>query len=217
MNAVGDKFATRAGLVGVSPHGVGAALVLGALLLLYPLNMTPEIGDSFKYLLLPLLVLGGAVSAQWLGLRLYARSWRENVGVPLAASFVVGAAIMRFDATSLAATDFSSLLYYAPKAAAEELIYRLGATSCIALILSVATRQRASRAVYVLIAAIVAQSLNIVLNVHLAHQHLGYAAVRYLLPGVVWGWLYLRYGFLASVVGHVGTHLWLIPVLTYVR
>jgi hypothetical protein len=217
MDAIKHEFAKRAWLVGVLPPGLFAGLLLSALLLIYPLNMFPEMPGGSKYLILPLIIIAGAMSAVRLGLRFAAGSWRENVWIPLLASFAMGAAILRYDPMSLAATDYTSLLYYPPKAAAEELIYRLGVTSCIAFMLSGSSWKRTSLAVSVMLAATLAQTINIVLNVPLPAQNLDYTVIRYLLPGVLWGWLYLRYGFLSAVIGHVGTHIWLDPVLAYVR
>lgn len=170
---------------------------------------------AFKYLGLPLLAVAGAVCANLLGLRLIASSWRENVAMPLFASFVVGLAILAWDPTSLAVPDYSTLLYYPPKATAEELIYRLGGTSCIALALTALTGKRLSLAVRVLVAAVLSQSINIVLNAPEPTHHMVYTIVRYALPGVIWGWLYLRYGFFAAIVGHAGTHIWLDPAIVY--
>ena len=217
MDATRYRFAKRARRIGVLPAGLFAGLLLSALLLIYPLDLFPEMPGGSKYLISPLLTTAGAMSADRLGLRCAAGSWRENVWIPLLASFVIGAAILRYDPRSLAATDYTSLFYYPPKAAAEELIYRLGVTSCIAFMLSVFSRKRTSLAVSVMLAATLAQTINIVLNVPLPAQNLDYTAIRYLLPGVVWGWLYLRYGFLAAVIGHVGTHIWLDPILAYVQ
>ena len=40
-----------------------------------------------------------------------------------------------------------------------------------------------------------------------------YDALRYVGPGVLWGWLFWRHGFVAALVGHAGTHLALDPAL----
>jgi hypothetical protein len=40
-----------------------------------------------------------------------------------------------------------------------------------------------------------------------------YDSLRYVGPGVLWGWLFWRHGFAAALLGHTGTHPILDPAL----
>jgi hypothetical protein len=42
---------------------------------------------------------------------------------------------------------------------------------------------------------------------------LSYCALRYVAPGVLWGWLLWRHGFVAALLGHTLTHPMLDPLL----
>lgn len=70
----------------------------------------------------------------------------------------------------------------------------------------------------VLVLAALAQVVNIYLNVALFDHDpitaatLAYWAVRYIVPGVAWGWLYWRDGFVTAEVASVGVHVFLQPV-----
>lgn len=70
----------------------------------------------------------------------------------------------------------------------------------------------------VLLAGLLMQLANIALNVWLPASHgptlaeLGYGMLRYVAPGVVWAWLYWRYGFVTTEIASVGGHLFLQPV-----
>lgn len=56
-----------------------------------------------------------------------------------------------------------------------------------------------------------AQAVNVAVNVlsrtATGPVDLGYDALRFYAPGLVWSWLYVRRGFLAAVVGHMGAQL----------
>jgi hypothetical protein len=40
-----------------------------------------------------------------------------------------------------------------------------------------------------------------------------YDVLRYISPGILWGWLFWRHGFIAALLGHTGTHPILDPAL----
>jgi hypothetical protein len=66
-----------------------------------------------------------------------------------------------------------------------------------------------------------AQVVNIAVNVvpqaagPITPLVLAYDGLRYLFPGVVWGYLYWRHGFVAAEIASVGTHPFLQPQLGY--
>jgi hypothetical protein len=68
-------------------------------------------------------------------------------------------------------------------------------------------------------AIVATQTLNIGVNVvalspdPLSFAALFYDALRYVAPGVLWGWLYWRFGFLTAEVASVGCHIFLQPAL----
>jgi len=66
-----------------------------------------------------------------------------------------------------------------------------------------------------------AQIVNIAVNVApqaagpITPLALAYDGLRYLFPGVVWGYLYWRHGFVAAEIASVGAHPFLQPPLGY--
>jgi hypothetical protein len=70
----------------------------------------------------------------------------------------------------------------------------------------------------VLVLAALAQVVNIYVNVaRIDHDPitpavLAYWLIRYIAPGVAWGWLYWRDGFVTAEVASVGAHVFLQPV-----
>jgi hypothetical protein len=42
-----------------------------------------------------------------------------------------------------------------------------------------------------------------------------YVVVRFILAGILWGYLYWRHGFATSEIAHVSTHIFLQPLLGY--
>ncbi|MDB5482697.1 MAG: hypothetical protein JWO83_3750 [Caulobacteraceae bacterium] len=63
-----------------------------------------------------------------------------------------------------------------------------------------------------------AQIINIWINVSalapLTPLHLAHDALRYVVPGVVWSWLYWRYGFQSNEIACTSVHLFLQPLVT---
>lgn len=63
---------------------------------------------------------------------------------------------------------------------------------------------------------VLAQCVNIAMNVAVLEPVtaplLFYDAIRYVAPGVLWAWLYLRFGFVSAEVASVGCHLFLQPM-----
>lgn len=111
------------------------------------------------------------------------------------------------------------LLYFMPRAFNENILYRLFLMSALAWLFGLVwRRENGEPAQAALWAAIVlSQVINIAINVGFADPHgvtgvtLFYDAVRYVAPGVVWGYLYWRHGLATAEIAAVGTHLFLQP------
>jgi hypothetical protein len=109
------------------------------------------------------------------------------------------------------------LTYYPVRAYTENIVYRLFAMPLLVLAFGAFGRKAdGSPADGAFWAAIVmAQVINIVWNgvqfESVTLFALGYDAIRYVLPGCLWGYLFWRYGFVTAEIGHVATHFFLQP------
>ena len=71
----------------------------------------------------------------------------------------------------------------------------------------------------ILAVMVATQALNIGMNVTaflpgpISPLVLTYEALRYVVPGVIWAWLFWRFGFLTAEIASVGCHLFLQPAL----
>jgi hypothetical protein len=108
----------------------------------------------------------------------------------------------------------AATMIYMTKAARDELarLFVLGA------MLGAATWLRRGRTVGLpaaLILAVVAQALILAPQLAMPADLTGltYCALRYVAPGVLWGWLLWRHGFVAALLGHTLTHPMLDPLL----
>lgn len=113
------------------------------------------------------------------------------------------------------------LPYFMARAFNENVIYRL---VVFAALVAAARGLRGGRAVPwpgILAAATVAQLVNIGANVMwlLPEQWslagLGYDLIRYVVPGVLWAWLYRQHGFATAEVASVGCHIFLQPAMVW--
>ncbi|WP_068090999.1 hypothetical protein [Novosphingobium rosa] len=111
------------------------------------------------------------------------------------------------------------LAVYMARAFNESVIYRLFLFGgLIALLRS----SRPLSPAMVLALALLAQMVNIALNVALIEPGpvsgamLLYWSLRYVLPGVVWGWLYWRHGFVTTEIASTGVHVFLQPAVGWV-
>src|ERR1051326_3771304 len=113
------------------------------------------------------------------------------------------------------------LLYFMLRAFNENLIYRLCVFSGLYYLISRIAGVSPQRVHPVLIwcAIVAAQVLNIAINVAalspdpLSFGTLLYDFLRYVVPGVMWAWLYWRFGFVTAEVASVGCHVVLQPAL----
>src|SRR5579862_4369764 len=166
--------------------------------------------------LISVLALIGAGCADGVGLRLEAHGARRPVLVGIAAAVAVAAYIVAIDGVLFRAALPASyvgffetmglrdrLVYFMLRAFNENVIYRLFAFSTLFWLISrlkgVPAGELSRVAVWCAIVA--AQVLNIGMNVAamspdpFTFATAFYDAIRYVAPGVLWGWLYWRLGF----------------------
>ncbi|MBV8799859.1 MAG: hypothetical protein JOY77_14025 [Alphaproteobacteria bacterium] len=111
------------------------------------------------------------------------------------------------------------LAYYFLRAFQENVIYRMFVFSALTLAVSKLSGRSASEisTAGILSIALTAQILNIAINVvalePAASFSLTYDSVRFVVPGMFWGWLYWRHGFVTTELGHVACHAFLQPAL----
>jgi hypothetical protein len=115
----------------------------------------------------------------------------------------------------------SRLTYYMMRAFNENIFYRLFAVSTLAYFLFKLTKHRT---VAIVSAVVLAQVINVEVNREsaLAAGQAGapallmlYYLMRGVVPGVLWGLLFWRFGFLSAEVASVGCHLFLQPMLGF--
>jgi hypothetical protein len=184
--------------------------------------------------LIAILALIGAGCADRVGLRLEAHGARRPVLIGIAAAVAVAAYIVVLDGVLFRAALPANyvqffetmglrdrLVYFMLRAFNENVIYRLFVFSALFYLISLVRGVKANDLSPVLIwcAMVATQMLNIGINVTalspdpLSFATLFYDALRYVAPGVLWAWLYLRFGFVTAEVASVGCHIFLQPAL----
>lgn len=113
------------------------------------------------------------------------------------------------------------LSYFMLRAFNENVMYRLFAFSALTWLASRACGVKIVPVGLLVAIMIAAQMLNIGMNVvAAAHEPLtaavlGYDALRYIVPGVTWAWLFWRFGFVTAEIASVCCHLFLQPGFSY--
>jgi hypothetical protein len=108
------------------------------------------------------------------------------------------------------------MLYYMLRAFNENVLYRLFAFSTLGYVLAQMSKRRA---ISFVISMVVVQVVNVGINIvptasdPVTPLFLIYFAFRGVVPGVVWGALFWRFGFVAAEIGSVGCHVFLQPML----
>ena len=181
---------------------------------------------------LPALGLAGLFFASRVGLTVPTFGLRHPWRTPLAVAFLVAAGVAAIDgfifrpvlppdyvAAFRNSDDAERLLYFMLRAFNEQIIYRLFLMSFLVWCLGLMWRGdggRPANGAY-WAAMLIAQVANIAINMPLptTPTMICYEFVRYICPGIVWGYLYWRHGFMTAEVAHVGTHPFLQPALGY--
>jgi hypothetical protein len=105
------------------------------------------------------------------------------------------------------------LIYFMLRAFNENVIYRLFVFGGLFYL----TGRHGKRPSIAIAAMVAAQSINIGINVvyalgdSISFSALAYDSVRYVAPGVLWAWLFWRFGFVVAEVASVGSHVFLQP------
>ncbi len=114
------------------------------------------------------------------------------------------------------------LIYFLTRAFNEEIFYRLILMSVIAgglRLVRGCQRDALPDAIFwiaIAAAQIIAIALNLLPSLPPAAQtptFALYAALRFIFPGILWGYLYWRHGFVTAEIAHVSTHIFLQPLL----
>jgi hypothetical protein len=189
-----------------------------------------------RALALPVIGVIGFVAARRVGLGFGAKNLKHPVAVPVLVAAVVAVAVATVDGflcRSLLSSSYvqifsavglgGRLLYFMSRAFNENLIYRWCVMSTLIWMIGVlwhdADDRPTSGAHWVGI--VLAQVINIWINVvatssgPITSGVLLYDGVRYIVPGVIWGYLYWRHGFVAAEIASVGTHPLLQPALGF--
>jgi hypothetical protein len=217
------------------------ALGIGSLIAaLAPFDLAFDVltnGSAFaRASAMPVIGLVGCVAARRVGLNFGVKDLARPIGLPLLIAAVVAAGVAIVDGflfRGFLSTDYvqifstvglvGRLLYFMPRAYNENLIYRWCVMSTLIWIIGSLwhdAHHRPADGAYWL-GIVLAQVINISINV-VASSHepvtpglLFYDGVRYIVPGVIWGYLYWRHGFVAAEIASVGTHPLLQPALGF--
>ena len=102
------------------------------------------------------------------------------------------------------------LMAFSFKALHDEIFIRLGLVTFIMFSAAAVSR----KSVFLLSPAVGATAIILAQAINLWSLGVSpYIFLRFFLPGVVWGYLYLRHGIFASIAGHCGCYLLLLPTL----
>jgi hypothetical protein len=176
----------------------------------------------------------GAFCANRVGLRLEGHGARRPMLIGVAAAVAVAVYVAAIDGAVFRTTLSVSYLqlfettslrdrfvYFMLRAFNENLIYRLFVFSTLFYLISLVTGVNPKNLHPGLVwsAMVATQMLNIGVNVTalspdpLSFATLVYDGLRYVAPGVLWAWLYWRFGFVTAEMASVGCHLFLQPAL----
>jgi hypothetical protein len=187
-----------------------------------------------RVLLIAVLAATGAFCAARVGLRLDGHGAGRPLLIGVASALSVAIYVIALDGLFFRSTLPSSyvglfetttlrdrLVYFMLRAFNENLIYRLFVFSTLMYLMSLGPGAKAHHVHPALVwtAMVATQMLNIGVNVialspdPLSSMALSYDALRYVVPGVLWAWLYWRFGFVTAEVASVGCHVFLQPAL----
>ncbi len=217
-------------------HAVAIAGVAAALAATVPLDrmfaLLPGPAPARGAWMLALALLGLFFAGR-AGLRTAPHDLKRPVATAIAIAFALAVGLVVVDSTAprsillpgyidgLRATPaLVRLEYYAVRAFSEDVVYRLFLMSLLAFAGASLLRSdqgRIPEGIYW--AAIVATpiadvGLNCWLYTPMTPAIWIYTLFRLVLPGVLWGYLYWRHGFLTATAAHLTTHLFYQPLMT---
>jgi len=165
------------------------------------------------------------------GLRLWPKDWRAAVIFTAGCTVSVAALVVLTDwafrpILSPGYLDFFGgpdlprrIGAYMARAVGEEAVFRLLLMSALVAAGNLFWgRNGASKPALFIAAIALAQAANVLpkLAEPSSAAEVAYDVLRFYVPGLVWGWLYWRHGFLAAVIAHPACHLILQPALLLV-
>lgn len=187
-----------------------------------------------RALLMALLAVVGGMAAKACGLRLEGHGAKHPILIGLGAAMAVAAYVLVLDVAlfrPMLSADYAAYLHaplgerltgYMLRAFNENVLYRLFLFPVIALVAQRLLRRDHTSPRLLIIAMVAAQVINIAANAVLPSPEpitlarLGYDAIRYVAPGVLWAMLFRRYGFATAEVASVGCHVFLQPAFSLV-
>jgi hypothetical protein len=165
------------------------------------------------------------------GLRFWPKDWRAAVIVTVACMVSVAALVVFTDWAfrPILSPGYVAvfggpnlprrILAYMAGAVGEETVFRLLLMSGLVAVGNLLWRgDGASRPALFVAAIAIAQAANVLpkLTEPSSPAEVVYDVLRFYVPGLVWGWLYWRHGFLAALTAHPACHLILQPALLLV-
>ena len=184
--------------------------------------------------LMAALAIVGGFAAKACGLRLEGHGAKYPLLVGLGAAIAVAAYVFVLDVAlfrPMLSTDYVAYLHaplgermagYMLRAFNENVLYRLFLFPVLALAFQRILRRDAVSPRLLIAAMVASQVINIAANAVLPSPDpitlgaLGYDAIRYVAPGVLWALLFRRHGFATAEVASVGCHLFLQPAFSLV-
>lgn len=181
-----------------------------------------------RAVVIALVAVAGGLASRAAGLRLGGQGRGAPLGIGLAAAALVAGWVLLLDCflfraslgegvvAFLRAPLHVRLFYFMLRAFNENVIYRLFGFGAAVWLLGRWRGRRPGMAAMLAVAAAV-QAVNIGGNVvwaggaPITAAGLGYVALRFILPGVVSAWLFVRHGFATAEVASVSCHLLLQP------
>ena len=158
------------------------------------------------------------------------RVWPENPNAAVAAigvsvvgctlGIMVVDALFRSRLTAEAASfsgahEWATTLLMISKATKDELLGRLVIVGGMVAFMGVAFQKKELNIPELTIIFVTAQVIILLpqLSTPTDFTEFLYDALRYVSPGILWGWLYWRYGLVTALLGHAATHVVLDPAL----
>jgi hypothetical protein len=184
-----------------------------------------------RAVLIAVLAMIGAFCARRTGLRLEGHGAKSPLLIGLVMAVIVALYVVAIDGflfRHLLSPDYvqflqsplpSRLIYFMLRAFNENIIYRLFVFSGLAYLIFFTLGSKGVTPALIFVAMVVAQVINIGINVvavssePLSLLTLTYDGLRYVAPGILWAWLFWRFGFVTAEVASVGCHIFLQPAL----